>query len=59
MTCLGMTGGPLIGGVMASYLGYRWSFVFISVVLIVVVFPVASRVRTSVKAAHGGAAESR
>jgi len=58
MTCLGMTGGPLIGGVMASYLGYRWSFIFISVVLIVVVFPVASRVRTSVKTAHGGAAES-
>lgn len=46
MTCLGMTLGPLAGGIMASYMGYRWPFVFVSVVLVLVVFPVASRVRT-------------
>lgn len=46
MTCLGMTLGPLAGGIMASYAGYRWPFVFVSVVLILVVFPVASRVLT-------------
>ena len=46
MTCLGMTVGPLAGGLMASYLGYRWPFAFVSVVLVLVVFPVASRVRT-------------
>jgi DHA1 family multidrug resistance protein-like MFS transporter len=43
-TCLGMTLGPLVGGIMASYMGYRWPFVFVSVVLVLVVFPVASRV---------------
>jgi DHA1 family multidrug resistance protein-like MFS transporter len=46
MTCLGMTLGPLAGGIMASYTGYRWPFVFVSVVLLLVVFPVASLVRT-------------
>ena len=46
MTCLGMTLGPLAGGIMASYMGYRWPFAFVSVVLLLVVFPVASRVRT-------------
>ena len=46
VTCLGMTVGPLAGGIMASFMGYRWPFVFVSVVLILVVFPVASRVRT-------------
>ena len=44
MACLGMTVGPLAGGIMASYMGYRWPFVFVSVVLILVVFPVTSRV---------------
>ena len=45
MTSLGMTVGPLAGGIMASYMGYRWPFIFVSIVLILVVFPVASRVR--------------
>jgi DHA1 family multidrug resistance protein-like MFS transporter len=43
---LGMTLGPLAGGIMASYMGYRWPFVVVSIVLILVVFPVASRVLT-------------
>jgi len=46
MACLGMTLGPLVGGIMASHLGYRWPFVFVFIVLVLVVFPVASRVRT-------------
>ena len=45
MASLGMTAGPLAGGIMASYMGYRWPFIFISIVLILVVFPVTSRVR--------------
>jgi MFS transporter, DHA1 family, multidrug resistance protein len=44
MTSLGMTVGPLTGGIMASYLGYRWPFVLVGVMLVLVVFPVASRV---------------
>jgi MFS transporter, DHA1 family, multidrug resistance protein len=44
MTSLGMTLGPLAGGFMASYLGYRWPMVFVAFVLIAVVFPVVSRI---------------
>ncbi len=29
MTCLGMTAGPFLGGIMASWWGYRWPFVLV------------------------------
>ncbi|MBN1613609.1 MAG: MFS transporter [Deltaproteobacteria bacterium] len=40
MTCLGMTLGPLAGGIMASCMGYRWPFVVVSLLLSLVVIPV-------------------
>jgi DHA1 family multidrug resistance protein-like MFS transporter len=45
MTCLGMAMGPLLGGVMAAHMGYRWPFVLVSIMLITLVFPVATYVR--------------
>lgn len=44
MTSLGMTIGPLVGGVMASYLGYRWPMIFVGAALLAVVFSVVSRI---------------
>jgi DHA1 family multidrug resistance protein-like MFS transporter len=40
MTSLGMTLGPLVGGVMASYMGLRWPFVVVSLLLSLVVIPI-------------------
>jgi len=40
MTSLGMTLGPLTGGILASYMGLRWTFVLVSVLLGLVVIPV-------------------
>jgi DHA1 family multidrug resistance protein-like MFS transporter len=45
MTCLGMAVGPLVGGFMASYLGYRWPFILVSIALMAIVLPVVLRVR--------------
>jgi DHA1 family multidrug resistance protein-like MFS transporter len=45
MTCLGMAAGPFFGGIMASYWGYRWPFVAISVVMILVTLPVILSIR--------------
>ena len=39
MTCLGMTVGPLTGGALASYLGLRWTFFAVCVLLLVSVIP--------------------
>lgn len=39
MTSLGMTLGPLAGGIMASHMGFRWPFVLVSLLLSLVVIP--------------------
>jgi len=46
MASLGMTVGPLAGGIMASYMGFRWPFVVVSLLLSLVVIPVILSVRT-------------
>ena len=45
MTSLGMTLGPLAGGILASHLGFRWPFVVVSLLLILVVIPVITNVK--------------
>jgi MFS family permease len=45
MTSLGMTLGPLAGGILASHLGFRWPFVAVSLLLILVVIPVITNVK--------------
>jgi DHA1 family multidrug resistance protein-like MFS transporter len=45
MTSLGMTLGPLAGGIMASYIGFRWPFVVVSLLLSLVVIPVILSVK--------------
>jgi DHA1 family multidrug resistance protein-like MFS transporter len=45
MTCLGMAAGPFFGGMMASYCGYRWPFVAISVIMVLVALPVIATIR--------------
>ena len=46
MTSLGMTLGPLAGGIMASYMGLRWPFVVVSLLLILVVIPIILTLKT-------------
>jgi MFS transporter, DHA1 family, multidrug resistance protein len=45
MSSLGMTLGPLAGGIMASHLGFRWPFVVVSLLLSLVVIPVILSVK--------------
>jgi len=45
MTSLGMTLGPLAGGIMASHIGFRWPFVVVSLLLSMVVIPVILSVK--------------
>jgi DHA1 family multidrug resistance protein-like MFS transporter len=45
MTSLGMTLGPLAGGIMASHIGFRWPFVVVSLLLSLVVIPVILKVK--------------
>jgi len=45
MTCLGMAAGPFFEGIMASYWGYRWPFVAISIIMILVTLPVIASIR--------------
>jgi DHA1 family multidrug resistance protein-like MFS transporter len=47
MTSLGMTLGPLAGGIMASYMGLRWPFVFVGLLLSLVLIPIILRLKTS------------
>jgi MFS transporter, DHA1 family, multidrug resistance protein len=47
MTSLGMTLGPLVGGIMASYMGLRWPFVVVSLLLSLVVIPIILNLKTS------------
>jgi MFS transporter, DHA1 family, multidrug resistance protein len=46
MTSLGMTLGPLTGGIMASYMGFRWPFVVVSLLLSLVVIPIILSLKT-------------
>jgi DHA1 family multidrug resistance protein-like MFS transporter len=46
MTSLGMTLGPLAGGIMASYMGFRWPFVVVSLLLSLVVIPIILSLKT-------------
>ena len=46
MTSLGMTLGPLVGGIMASYMGLRWPFVVVSLLLSLVVIPIILSLKT-------------
>lgn len=45
MTCLGLAFGPLTGGILASFAGYRWPFILIGVLLVSIVFPVVLSIR--------------
>jgi DHA1 family multidrug resistance protein-like MFS transporter len=46
VTSLGMTLGPLAGGIMASYMGFRWPFVVVSLLLSLVVIPIILSLKT-------------
>ena len=46
MSSLGMTLGPLAGGIMASYAGLHWPFVVVGLLLSLVVIPVILSVKT-------------
>jgi DHA1 family multidrug resistance protein-like MFS transporter len=45
MTSLGMTLGPLFGGIMASHVGFRWPFVAVGLLLAAVAFLVMKGVK--------------
>ncbi len=45
MTSLGMTLGPLFGGIMASYAGLRWPFVIVSFLLSFIMIPIILRLK--------------
>ena len=45
MTSLGMTLGPLAGGIMASHIGFRWPFVAASLLLSLVAILVIQGVK--------------
>lgn len=47
VTSLGMTLGPLAGGIMAPYMGFRWPFVVVSLLLSLVVIPIILSLKTS------------
>ena len=47
MSSLGMTLGPLVGGIMASYMGLRWPFVVTGLLLSLVVIPIILRLKTN------------
>jgi MFS transporter, DHA1 family, multidrug resistance protein len=46
MTSLGMAAGPLFGGIMASYWGYRWPFFVVGVMMIAITLPLVFTIRT-------------
>ena len=47
MTSLGMTLGPLVGGIMASYMGLHWPFVVVGLLLSLVVIPIILSLKIS------------
>ncbi|MCL5808985.1 MAG: MFS transporter [Deltaproteobacteria bacterium] len=44
-TCLGMAAGPFLGGVIASWWGYRWPFALAGALTVMVLLPIALGVR--------------
>jgi MFS transporter, DHA1 family, multidrug resistance protein len=46
MTSLGMAVGPFLGGITASWWGYRWPFVLVSAMIALIALPVGLSVRT-------------
>jgi MFS transporter, DHA1 family, multidrug resistance protein len=46
MTCLGMAAGPFFGGIMASWWGYRWPFVFVGAMITLITLPILIGIRT-------------
>ena len=46
MTCLGMAAGPFFGGIMASWWGYRWPFVLVGAMIILITLPILIGIRT-------------
>jgi MFS transporter, DHA1 family, multidrug resistance protein len=46
VTSLGMMMGPLTGGIMASYLGLRWPFILVSLLLSLVLIPIILSLKT-------------
>ncbi len=50
LTCLGMAFGPLAGGYLASWLGYRWPFFVVSFVVLACAVPIALRLRGVLRA---------
>jgi DHA1 family multidrug resistance protein-like MFS transporter len=46
MTSLGMAVGPFLGGITASWWGYRWPFVLVSAMILLIALPVALSVRS-------------
>ena len=47
MTSLGMTLGPIAGGITASYMGLYWPFVIVSLLLSIVIIPIILNLKTS------------
>ncbi len=45
MTSLGMAAGPFLGGIMASWLGYRCPFLFVGLMMIAFTLPVVFSIR--------------
>jgi len=45
MTSLGMAAGPALGGIMASWIGYRWPFVLVGAMMAAVTLPVLISIR--------------
>jgi len=46
VTSLGMMMGPLTGGIMASYMGLRWPFILVSLLLSLVLIPLILSLKT-------------
>ena len=46
MTCLGMAVGPFLGGIIASWWGYRWPFALASAMTVLIALPITLGVRS-------------
>ena len=45
MTSLGFAAGPFLGGIMASWWGYRWPFVIVSAMVVLLAVPAVLSIR--------------
>jgi DHA1 family multidrug resistance protein-like MFS transporter len=46
MTCLGMAAGPFLGGIIASWWGYRLPFVLVGAMTVLIALPIVFGIRT-------------